>query len=221
MFKTSFFLEGPVGSDPFRFQGEAAADAIVACAPSLAGYVQTRTLEEQVDPGADAPFTGIAELWFAQEPAALAMERQPDKLEALLSTETRIGRTATGMMRTVMRLPSYYDGGHIKGVFPFRCLDTLAVEAFQRYWWLEHGPIAARTAGAVCYTQCHPAQSRYAESRPAFDGITELYWPDAATARAAMASRQMIEEQAGDAQNFAEPGSVILFLAREELVIRC
>jgi hypothetical protein len=30
-----------------------------------------------------------------------------------------------------------------------------------------------------------------------------------------------VEDQAADAQKFAQPGSVILFLAREEVVIPC
>jgi len=219
MFKTSFFLEGPVGSDPFRYGGEAAAQAIAGQIQGLAGYTQTRTLSEQVDPTTDAPFTGVAECWFVAESAAREAEAESAILAALLTPETRIGPSLSGMIRTVMRLPSYYDGDCIKGVFPFRCQDRLSVEGFQRYWWNEHGPIAARTEAALCYTQCHPSEARYADGRPPFDGITELYWPDAASARAAMSSRQMIEEQATDAQNFAEPGSVILFLAEEEIVI--
>jgi uncharacterized protein (TIGR02118 family) len=123
------------------------------------------------------------------------------------------------MARTVMRLPEHHQGGFIKGVFPFRRQDHLSVADFQHYWWLNHGPIAALTEQAVYYLQCHPLAETYTRGRPPYDGITELHWRDVAAARAAMASRQMVEDQASDAQNFAEPGSVVLFLAEEEVVI--
>ena len=219
MFKTSFYLEGPEGDDPFALGGADAAVAIADRFPGVAGYTQTRTLAEQVDPRASSPFVGVAELWFAAEGVALTAEGNGAMLGDLLAAGTRVGPALSGMMRTVMRLPSFYGSNLIKGVFPFRAQEALGVEAFQRYWWQEHGPIAALTEGAACYTQCHPAQARYPDRRPPFDGVTELYWPDVATARAAMASRQMIEDQATDSQNFAEPGSVILFLAREEVVL--
>lgn len=219
MFKSSFFLKGSDGGDPFQSRGDEAAELVSACFPALSGYTQSRTLPEQVDPAAAVPFTGVAELWFNCESAAIAAEGEAGKLSDLLARGTSVVATASGMMRSVMRLPSFYDGGLIKGVFPFRCQDSIRFEAFQSYWWQQHGPIAARTEGAVCYTQCHPTAACYADGQPAFDGITELYWPDVAAARAAMGSRQMIEVQAADAENFAEPGSVLLFLASEEVVI--
>ena len=219
MFKTSFFLEGPEGSEPFRHGGEVAREIISLRCPTLAGYVQSRSLVEQVNPARSAPFIGVVELWFAREADALAI--RAEELEDLLTGQTCVGTTVTGMMHTIMRLPSYYEGEHIKGVFLFRCLESLDIDAFQRYWLLEHGPIAALTEGAVCYTQCHPPAAGYAQQRPDFDGVSEFCWPDVAAARAAMRSRQMVEDQASDAQKFAQPGSVILFLASEEVVIPC
>ena len=218
MFKTSFFLAGPDGSDPFCAEGDAAVE-LVSQIPGVIGYTQTRTTSEQIDPTATSPFTGVAELWLADGAAAIAAEQHQDALQGLLTEQTAIAAHVCGMMRTVMRKPSFYGSERVKGVFPFRCQQNLGVEQFQKYWWLEHGPIAARTEGALCYTQCHPLLSSYQQGRPPFDGITELYWSDVAAARVAMGSRQMREEQAADAENFAEPGSVILFLASEEVVL--
>ena len=220
MFKTSFFLAGPDGSDPFCCRGEAAL-ALVSQLPGLVGYVQSRTAEEQVDPSASSPFTGVAELWFADLSAASAVDAA--LLDGLLTPDTRVAASVVGMMRTVMRKPAFYDAQSeaalVKGVFPFRCQEALGPAAFQKYWWQTHGPLAAQTEGALCYTQCHPPLAGYQQEKPPFDGITELYFPDAAAARAAMSSRQMIEVQAVDSRNFAEPGSVVLFLATEEVVL--
>ena len=55
----------------------------------------------------------------------------------------------------------------------------------------------------------------YAQDAPAYDGVTELYWPDHDTMLSAMGSPSMTEEQAGDAPNFVAPGSVDLLLTRE------
>jgi uncharacterized protein (TIGR02118 family) len=103
-------------------------------------------------------------------------------------------------------------------VFPFRRKAGMELEAFQRRWWLGHGPIAARTEGASFYLQCHPLAETYCGGEPAFDGVTELHFPDLAAARAAMASRQMREDQGGDSPHFAAAGSVRLFVADEEIL---
>ena len=84
---------------------------VAGCFPALAGYTQTRTLAEQVDPSAVSPFTGVAELWFADEAAALAAEAEPAQLKPLLAKDARVAAVASGMMRTVMRKPDYYAGG--------------------------------------------------------------------------------------------------------------
>ena len=131
-----------------------------------------------------------------------------------------VAAAVCGVERIIMRLPEHHGGRSIKGVFPFRCRTSLAVPEFQRYWLHAHGPVAARTEGALLYVQCHPLEQCYlAGAAPPFDGVTELHWPDVPAARRAMASRQMREDQVTDAEKFAEPGSVILFLAEEEAVL--
>jgi hypothetical protein len=219
VYKTYLFLEGPEGTDPFRMQAAEAASELAQVAPEAVGCTQTRTLAEQVDPSTPPPYTGVLELWFATPEAALRASDNVASVSPLLSDATSVGAVVVGLARTVMRLPQHHHGDFIKGVFPFRRQDHLSVEDFQRYWWLNHGPIAALTEQAVCYLQCHPLPQIYAAHRPRFDGVTELHWPSVDAARSAMGSRQMTEDQASDAQNFAEPGSVVLFLAKEECVL--
>jgi uncharacterized protein (TIGR02118 family) len=220
VYKTYFFLEGPIGSDAFTARGGEARRLLSDAVPQARGFTQTRTLpqEDQVDPQTPPPFTGIVELWFDNPDDALQSAAQANAMAGLLTETTRVGPIVTGMARTVMRLPEHHTGRFIKGVFPFRRQDHLSVEDFQRYWWLQHGPIAALTEQAVFYLQCHPLRQTYRPGRPPYDGITELHWPDVAAARTAMSSRQMTQDQSADAQNFAEPGSVVLFLAEEEQV---
>jgi uncharacterized protein (TIGR02118 family) len=221
MIKTYLFLSAPAGTDPFAVSGAAAAAAVMAAVPSAVGYVQTRSLVDQVDPAAAPAFAGVAELWFAEPADALAVAADGGVLAPLLRSGTSIAAGVAGTERIVMRLPDHHGRRCIKGVFPFRRKPGMAVSDFQRYWLFQHGPLAARMQGALCYVQCHPLLAGYRDGPvPDFDGITEFYWPDVAAARAAMASRQLQEEQAIDARNFADPASVLLFLAEAEEIIR-
>lgn len=215
MFRTSFFLEG---SAPFVHSGAEAAREIRRLHPSVRGYVQTRATTEQI--GADpAVFSGVAELWFDAPDLAHAACKAGYPLQGLISPGVTIARRSVGMERPVMLLPSFSRGAGIKGVFPFGRKKGQRVEDFQARWWHGHGPIAALTEGASAYIQCHPMPWLYAIAAPPFDGITEIWWPDVAAARAAMKSRQMTEDQSNDSKAFAEPGTVLLFLAAEEVVI--
>ncbi len=219
MIKTYLFLSSRDGADPFRNRGAEAARSLSEACPSAAGYTQTRTLAEQVDPAAPLPFSGVAELCFRDAADALAVASQPEALASLFDDSVSIEAAVTGEEHVVLRLADHHLKPSIKGVFPFRRLAALSVGEFQRYWLYQHGPIAAQTEEAVAYLQCHPLSECYeSEAAPAFDGVTELHWGDVDAARRAMASRQMREDQAQDAEHFAEPGSVLLFLAEEEVV---
>ncbi len=219
MIKTYFFLSSSK-QDPFAFTAETAREHFARLCPQGVGYVQTRTLEEQVESDDSPPYAGVAELWFTDASHALSLAAQPQALSPLWREgEVTVSAVVTGHERIVMRRPEHHEGHFIKGVFPFRRKKTLDVREFQRTWWHDHGPIAARTEGAVMYVQCHPLGACYDGGAPPYDGVTELYWRDVATAREAMASRQMREDQARDAERFVEPGSVLLFLAQEEIVV--
>ncbi len=214
MFKTYYFLEGPP-RDPFALSGDAARRSIDDLLPRAAGVTLSRALGEQIDAQARAAFAGTAEIWHARSGDALARAERAG-VEALLAPGVRIGPVITGLARVALRTAEHHGSTGIKGVFPFRRKDGMSVEAFQRRWWHGHGPIAARTEGALFYLQCHPLVETYAGTPPVFDGVTELHWPDLATARRAMASRQMREDQGGDSPHFAAAGSVQLFAAQEE-----
>lgn len=216
MFRTCLFLNAP--DDPFRFSGAQAREALESALSGALVYTQSRALGEQIEAGAAPAHAGVAEISFEDPERALALAREPAVLEALWGGQTTVAAAIVGRDHVIMRRPEYYDGASIKGVFPFRCRPDVTPEAFQRHWQHTHGPIAARTEGATCYVQSHPPAVWY-QAPPVYHGLTEIYWPDAASARAAMASRQMREDQATDAGNFADPDGVVLFLAAEERIL--
>ena len=217
MIKLYAFLTAAPGNDPFRNRGAAALNELHRVAPTAVEYVQTRALDRQLtdDP---PPYAGAAELRFDYAAPAVDAAANVAALANLWADGVSVAGVVVGHERTIMRLPAHAHGQGIKGVFPFDRKPGLSIDYFQTYWWRTHGPIAARTERALAYFQCHPLRQLYDDGAPAFDGVTELHWPDFATAEAAMASRQMREDQSQDAQNFVDTGNVQLFLAAEEVV---
>ena len=218
MIKAIVLLEREDAADVFRAVGASAAEAVRLAFPGVAGYIQTRATELQ--PGAAAaPYRGVIELWFTQAADAWRAVADGEALRPLLADGVTIAGAVVGLERTVMRLAEHTHGGGTKGVYPFNRKPGMSVQDFQAYWWHRHGPIAAATENALAYYQCHPLQTADAPVQATFDGVTEIHWRNAEEALAALASRQMVEDQGNDAGNFVDLDSVQLLLAKEEVVI--
>lgn len=211
MYKTCFLMNA--GEDPFLFKGRDAEDAIRSVFPNIKGYVQARAL-----PGQESPaFSGLAELWF--DDSSLAIAACVTGIGGLLAEETEVQSCLAGMERVVVRTAEYITADRVKGVYPFRKKPDLTLEAFQHHWWHTHGPIAALTEEALSYVQIHTLADSFETLSPVYDGITEISWPDIEAAGRAIGSRQMREDQGGDAPNFVDMESISLFMAKEEVVI--
>ena len=217
MIKLYVFLSAAPGADPFRHRGAAALSELHRLVPAAVEYVQTRALDRQLS-DEPPPFAGAAEFRFDYAAPAVDAATNAAALADLWADGVSVPATVAGHERTIMRLPNHAHGAGIKGVFPFNRKPGISIDYFQQYWWRAHGPIAARTEGALAYFQCHPLRHLYEDGAPGFDGITELHWPDFTAAEAAMASRQMREDQSQDARNFVDVGNVGLFMAEEEVV---
>ena len=211
MYKTCFLINA--GEDPFRFKGRDAQDAIRAVFPEIKGYVQARAL-----PGQESPaFSGSAELWF--DDSSIATAACVIGIGGLLAEGVEVQSCLSGMERVVVRTAEYVTADRVKGVYPFRKKPGLTLEAFQHHWWHTHGPIAALTEEALSYVQIHTRADSQETASPAYDGITEISWPDIETAGRAIGSRQMREDQGSDAPNFVDMESISLFIAKEEVII--
>ena len=208
MIKTLAFIKGD--DNPFAFSGDEASKQVRSILPGIVGYVQTRAIGE-------SPFLGCAELYF--ESRADADMALATNLEFLVSPSATIAASLSGIHRAVMRLPTFFSSDRVKGVYPFLRRAGMPVKDFQSHWWHTHGPIAALTESALAYYQTHPIKSAYEFNPPDFDGVTEIYWPDMERAEAAVVSRQMTEDQAGDAKTFVDLDSVTLFFGVEEIII--
>lgn len=208
----AFFDEKQSGTDPFKLDSSAARAAITERFPGLRHYRQFLRAPEQLAGLPVAPYLGSAELWLGDD-------ADPDAapiLSCLDSASTTLAEVFSS--DPVMLIKSrehnisgepWRDSGY-KATFLFGRKDSMALADFHDYWLNHHGPIAALTQDAERYVQSHihdPART--------YDGITELFWPDHATALASMASEQMTVDQSTDAQNFVAGDSLVVIMEQE------
>lgn len=204
MYKLFFFTAETL--DPTQSAIEQRRSVAQQVAPGLCGYSESEPLTQQL--GDDNAFCArVVELyWMRSSDALNAFEARQRLAEAIL--EAADTPALMGLERVVLRTAEHRPERDIKLLFPFRRKAELSLDAFQRYWWQQHGPIAARTEGATGYLQYHRLAETYDHASGPWDAVTELHFPDWTATQAAMASRQMTEDQAGDANHFVEPESV-------------
>ena len=210
MLKLYALFGDDVAGSPFRLDQAHALEILQQRYPELRHYRQFLRTKEQLDNLVLAPFCASAELWLDEQddptPLIAALEAAAEDVPGVFAVNPRV--LIPSEEHNISGEP-FHDSG-FKATFLFDRKPSLSLEDFHSYWLNHHGPIAARTQDAERYVQSHiTATDR------AYDGITELFWPDYPTALASMASEQMTTDQANDAPNFVDGESLIVFLASE------
>lgn len=90
-------------------------------------------------------------------------------------------------------------------------------EEFVRYWREAHAPLAQRMDGIRRYV-INPTLEAFAMGEPPFDGVAELWFDDAAAARAAFASPVGVATTQ-DVAKFAEPAKTQVVIAEEIAIV--
>ena len=90
-------------------------------------------------------------------------------------------------------------------------------EEFVRYWREVHAPMASGMEGVRRYA-INPTLEAFAMGEPPFDGLAELWFDDAAAARAAFASPVGVATTQ-DVAKFAQPGRTQIVIAEEIAVV--
>ncbi|MFT4728531.1 MAG: hypothetical protein ACI9UN_003040 [Granulosicoccus sp.] len=212
MIKVYYFIKS---EDALALRKDA-VDILRQSCPALQSALLSSAIKHAI-PDRPATLSGVLELWFESIAGAEVANEFSPALLFLSSVE--VAPALMGMERIVMRQPSFYEKNGVKAIYAFRRKVSMPVEEFQHYWWHNHGPIAALTENATCYVQCHVAKESYQNGSPAYDGVTELNWPDLPAALSALGSRQMAEDQSSDARNFVELDSVELMIANQTMII--
>ena len=90
-------------------------------------------------------------------------------------------------------------------------------EEFVRYWREVHAPLASGMEGVRRYV-INPTREAFAMGEPSFDGLAELWFDDAAAARAAFASPVGIATTQ-DVAMFAQPEKTQIVIAEEITIV--
>ena len=186
-------------------------------------YVQNHRLPVKVPGLAPCIYDGMAEVWFDDFAAADGLLTDPDYTEYSFLDEpnfidmTRIRFFSTGERVVLEGPPIAREADLVKVLLLLSRLPGLSPGAFDERW-LPHGASAvAAMPGLLRHVQCPTSPESYAKGEPAFDGVSELWWPDTDTFRRdwAAASSALLEGMAA----FAVVPEVTGFLAEEYRVI--
>ena len=182
----------------------------------LRRYVQNHTLASGYRRG-EPDYDGVAEAWFDDSAAMRALADAPSYRAVREDEAAFIDAASMGVVLTdevvISEGPAPADG--VKFIAFLARREDLGVEAFQRYWRDEHGPLAATIPGNRRYVQCHARLGGYGRGRdPVFDGIPISWFDDVDALRRSGESDAYARTRA-DERHFLAPGRLPFVIADE------
>src|SRR5215469_12393781 len=201
-------------SQYYRYQHiKAAGDQRI---PALVRYVQSHraaALSSEVDFGA------VAEVWYESEAALTAFTASP-QYRLFRADELNFVEVSRAVNLTTVDhvlLDGERKRGMVKGMFMIKRKPGLTVADFRKHWLEVHAPIAVAEMNIRRYVQCHTIDSVYNFCEPQWDGITHLWFDDAAAAERAMTAVAQSSALTEDAAKFIGQ-TVNLFVAEHILI---
>ncbi|MGP4109590.1 EthD domain-containing protein [Streptomyces sp. 4N509B] len=166
--------------------------------PQIRRYaVDTRIPEPGEDTEREAPlWSGIAEIWLANEEEQLASLQTPEFLEGARLDEPRwaaFWRTVVLDTDTEVVVPGVADTAvqpGVKLVMLAKRREGMTVKEFRQHSRRAHAPLVTELPGLRRYHQSFTRDSWYALSEPPFDAAHHLWFDNAAALRAARQTPQ-------------------------------
>lgn len=212
-------------------------------------YVQTHTLDDPANKAAqqargdmEPEYDGVAELWWASEPALMENMTTPAAQAAgaaLLEDEAKFIDLPNSPLWFAYEYPqinpspedvtAHTKSGVVRVFFPLRHQEQIEEADARHYWLTHHGPIVRSHGGAtgtLCYRQVHRANSSLdAGLQEARGTQVESYlghaeaWVDrghaANSEEARTANRAFIEDE----HNFIDMNRSTIFFGKEHTII--
>lgn len=211
-------------------------------------YTQSHRLEDPANErmatargGMEAPYDGVAELWFESEAAFVAAGRSEGGRAAgaaLLADEANFIDLPNSPMHLAHEYPQVSPAAEVvarpkspivKLHFPLRHLPSLSLEEAQQYWRVQHGPLIrswAPAMGMLRYQQVHRYETPIEAALRASRGIeVEPYtghaeaWTDRAAVRTSDEIRRAGRAAIDDEANFIDFGRSSMWLGKEHVLI--
>jgi hypothetical protein len=190
----------------------------------------------------EAPYDGVAELWWHSEDAIAAVgatDAGRRAGEALLADEARFIDLPRSPLWLAYEHPQINPNPEsvvarprssiVKLHFPLRHRAELTLEAAQHYWLHHHGPLIRNLApgmGMLRYQQVHrfpsPVEDALRQARgtevDAYTGHAEA-WTDRSTARSGPEAREAGRLAVADESNFIDFARSAIWLGKEHVII--
>ncbi len=184
--------------------------------PALLRYVQSHRVEQ---PPSQTEYSAVAEVWYENEAALSAFCASPQYKLFKADELNFVDVSGAVNLTTVDHI--IRDGrrtrGMVKGMFMLKRKPGLTVADFRRHWLEVHAPLALKELDPRRYVQCHTIDSVYNFCEPQWDGITHLWFDDAAAAERAMETVAQSGALNEDAARFIG-SSANLFVAEHILI---
>ena len=160
--------------------------------PGVVRYVQNHPLTDNPQHG-EPLYDGIAELWGENTDAFRNMAAAAAYADVLADEQAFLERKSLKLVMTHESV--IHDGpvpaGAVKLIEYYQRKRGMAVDAFQRYWLEQHGPLYAGLPGLRRYVQSPARPGGYGTDRaPAYDGFSSSWFAGIDELRQAMDSRQ-------------------------------
>jgi uncharacterized protein (TIGR02118 family) len=216
----------------------------------IARYVQSHRIDDPAaeqrmssarDGVMEAPYDGVAELWWESEAEFAAASTTPEGRaagKALLDDERRFIDLAASPLWLAHEYPQINPAvevvarprtGIAKLHFPLRHHANLSLEDAQRYWRVQHGPIIRRQApasGLLRYQQVHRFETPFeAALRSARGTVADAYtghaeaWVDLGAGRSGAAAVAASRRAVDDERNFIDFARSTMWFGTEHVII--
>ena len=212
-------------------------------------YVQTHTSDDEATAAAqrargnmEPEYDGVAELWWASEPALTAnLESDAARAAgaALLEDEARFIDLPNSPLWMAYEYPQINPtpenvvarpkSNVVRVFFPLRHQDSMTESAARHYWLTHHGPIVRSWGEAtrtLCYRQVHRANSALDDGlRSARGTRVDAYlghaeaWVDRGALAATEESRRANQAFIEDEHNFIDMSRSTIFFGKEHVII--
>lgn len=209
----NFFKRRPeLSAERFRQYWLGHHAAVIRAIPEIRKYVASIALPSSYRNGREPLYDGISEVWFDDEEtiratAGSAPRRAAAADDAVFADTSKVGGIITD---EIVQKEGTPPKDAVKVLSLLTRKAGMDVAAFQSYWRINHGPLAAKIPQARRYVQCHVRPFAYADGRtPRYDGIAEVWFDDFDAVRASGSADIYQEVRADEPKFLAVPFPVI------------
>jgi uncharacterized protein (TIGR02118 family) len=154
---------------------------------TLRRYVQLHRTQEALPGFAPSIFDGVPEVWLDSVEDALALATDPDYVEHAAKDEPnfidmdRMSGLVTTEEIQLEGPPVGRGTPLVKGLLLVERGPGVDGGAFRAWWDGRFGQLVQEVVpNLLRYVQCAPHAAAYQDAEPAYDGVAELWWVDAA-----------------------------------------